>query len=87
MPRPSCQPCCNPQEAARLITNYRPSVLQILCQQLLTSTHLVCTNLGETVIVRIVFDSNGENPETTVWNLDGTPYAGEFALCCFGCAE
>lgn len=31
MPHSSCQPCCDPPGNARLLTQYRSSVLQILC--------------------------------------------------------
>lgn len=32
MPRPSCEPCCNPSELARKIDTYRDAHLQILCR-------------------------------------------------------
>jgi len=37
MPRPDCEPCCNPTEAARLPSSYREAVVQLLCEILAAS--------------------------------------------------
>lgn len=50
------------------------------------STHVVCTTLGETIILKVAFNTDGEDPEVTAWNLDGTPYESELLICCF-CSE
>lgn len=81
MPRSSCAPCCNPVELARSLPSYRAAVLQILCMQSQTSVVTLCNEAGEPILVRSVFDVNGENPVVTAWNMDGTLYEGDIVAC------
>lgn len=81
MPHSSCLACCDPTGNSRGVDMYRAAVLQILCAQLNTVTQALCNESGEPIIVRSVFDANGENPEITAWNMDGTPYSGAIVAC------
>lgn len=44
----TCEPCCNPEEFARLQDSYRCSILRILCDQL---TQLIAITSGEAGII------------------------------------
>lgn len=61
MPHSSCEPCCDPSGNSRLLTQYRSSVLQILCaiaegvggivEDVVQNTVTLTTSVAETTLL------------------------------------
>lgn len=91
MPRPSCEPCCNPTELSRVQSSYRAAVLEILCSIEANGggsgggpnridVEILCDpGTGDPVIYSYNYETDGTRGAPTAYNLDGSPYAGVIA--------
>lgn len=87
MPRPNCEPCCNPTELSRVQSSYRAAVLEILCDIAggggtgggpnRIDVEILCDpGTGDPVVYSYNYETDGTRGAPTAYNLDGTPYVG-----------
>lgn len=70
MPRPSCEPCCNPGELSRHLPMYRDAHLQILCS-ILASVENIAPSVPQVPNIDSSYEANVTDAGPTVFTFTG----------------